>query len=69
MWHIKLPLPKGGYPREMRFVGLGVGWVVCGDWKCWDKVQYFSFSISDSWWEERFLMALFLNLICSSWSI
>ena len=28
-----------------------------------------SFSIGNSWWEERFLMALFLKLVCSSWRI
>ena len=28
-----------------------------------------SVSIGDSWWEERFLMALFLKLVCSSWRI
>ena len=26
-------------------------------------------SIGDSWWEERFVMALFLKLVCSSWRI
>ena len=28
-----------------------------------------SVSIGDSWWEERFLMALFLKPVCSSWRI
>ena len=26
-------------------------------------------SMGDSWWEERFHMALFLKLVCSSWRI
>ena len=28
-----------------------------------------SVSMGDSWWEERFLMALFLKLVWSSWRI
>ena len=28
-----------------------------------------SVSMEDSWWEERFFMALFLKLVCSSWRI
>ena len=28
-----------------------------------------SVSVGDSWWEERFLMALFLNFVWSSWRI
>ena len=28
-----------------------------------------SVSMRDSWWEERFLMVLFLKLVFSSWSI
>ena len=28
-----------------------------------------SLSMGDSWWEERFHMALFLKFICSSWKI
>ena len=28
-----------------------------------------SVSMGDSWWEERFLMALFLNFVWSSWRI
>ena len=28
-----------------------------------------SVSVGDSWWEERFLMALFLNFVWRSWRI
>ena len=42
MKHIKLPFTKGGslLIREVGWVrtGSGLGWVVCGDWRCWDRV-------------------------------
>ena len=28
-----------------------------------------SLSMGDSWWEERFHMALFLKFVCCSWKI
>ena len=57
---------------EVRLAELRLVWVVCGGWRCWGKVEiegeYFN-NFSDSWWEERFLIALFLKLVCSSWRI
>ena len=46
--------------------------VICGDQGCWEKLRpkpSTSVSVGDSWWEDRFLMALFLKFVWSSWRI
>ena len=62
---------KVGPYWEVRLTGLGLSRVVCVEAGCvkFRPQTSTSVSIGDSWWEERFLMALFLKLICSSWRI
>ena len=62
---------KVGHCWEMRWVELGLNWVVCGDWRCWDKDETWMKQVLQLEWvivggkSDVFI----LKLVCSSWGI